>query len=81
MDTKLTLKLNDSVIETAKYYAKTRKTSLSKMIENYLQSITNDISSGTKITPLVKSLSGVIDLPQNADTKQDYSDYLINKYK
>ena len=42
MDTKLTLKLEQDIIEKAKDYAKLRKTSLSKLIENYLQRITNE---------------------------------------
>ena len=38
MDTKLTLRLNDNVIERAKIYARNHKISLSKMIESYLDS-------------------------------------------
>ena len=34
-----------------------------------------------KITPLVKSLSGIIDLPEEFDHRKEYSDFLINKYK
>jgi hypothetical protein len=81
MDTKLTLKLNEDIIAKAKEYAKSRKTSLSDLIENYLQKITSDKNSNRTITPLVKSLSGVISLPKDANDKEDYTDYLINKYK
>jgi hypothetical protein len=81
MDTKLTLKLNEVVIEKAKEYAKTRKISLSDLIENYLQKLTTDKKNSKKITPLVKSLSGVINLPKDYDDKKDYTDYLTNKYK
>jgi hypothetical protein len=81
MDTKLTLKLNEDIIAKAKEYAKSRKTSLSDLIENYLQKITSDKNSNRTITPLVKSLSGVISLPKDANHKEDYTDYLINKYK
>ncbi len=81
MDTKLTLKLEESVIEKAKNYAKNHRTSLSKLIENYLLNITNDKQKEEKITPLVKSLSGIIDLPKGYDHKRDYSDFLLNKYK
>jgi hypothetical protein len=35
MEVKLTLKLNKSVIEKAKQYAKKRKRSLSKLVEDY----------------------------------------------
>jgi len=81
MDTKLTLKLEDGVIEKAKEYAKDRKTSLSKLVENYLQKITSDDVKKEKITPLVKSLSGILDLSTDYNHKKDYTDYLINKYK
>jgi hypothetical protein len=40
MNTKLTLNLNTEVIHEAKTYAKSHKVSLSKLIENYLNSLT-----------------------------------------
>jgi hypothetical protein len=80
MDTKLTLKLDQDIIEKAKAHALLNKTSLSKLIENYLQSIT-DQKEPNRITPLVKSLSGIIDLPANFDEKKDYAEHLSSKYK
>lgn len=80
MDTKLTLKLDENIIEKAKMFAKTKNTSLSKIIENYLQKITLD-QEASKITPVVKSLSGVIDLPKDYDYKKEYTDFLLEKYK
>lgn len=81
MDKKLTLSLNQRVIEKAKEYAKSNRVSLSKLIESYLSSLTNPSNEEKEITPLVKSLSGVIDLPSNFDEKASYSDYLSGKYK
>jgi len=81
MDTKLTLKLEQTIIEKAKDYAKANRTSLSQLIENYLLNITNEKGKEEKITPLVKSLSGIIKLPKDFDIKKEYSDYLIRKYK
>jgi len=81
MDAKLTLKLNQAIIEKAKEYAKSKQISLSDLIENYLQKLTNDKKSNKTITPLVKSLSGVIKLPDNYNEKEDYTDYLTKKYK
>jgi hypothetical protein len=80
MNTKLTIKLNDDVISRAKRYAKHRKTSLSKMIESYLDSVTKPNSKEIEITPLVKSLSGVITLIEDYDYKKDYADHLTSKY-
>jgi hypothetical protein len=83
METKLTLRLNDNVIERAKVYARDHKVSLSKMIESYLDSITTPKEKEEKIniTPLVDSLSGVIDLPTGFDYKKAYRDHLEEKYK
>jgi hypothetical protein len=80
MDAKLTIKLSEDVINRAKSYAKYRQTSLSKMIESYLDSVTQQNPKEIKITPLVKSLSGVISLSKNADYKKDYAEYLEKKY-
>lgn len=83
METKLTLRLNDYVIERAKIYARSHKISLSKMIESYLDSLTKQKDEDKKvlITPLVESLSGVIDLPSDFNYKKEYRDYLEEKYK
>jgi hypothetical protein len=80
MDTKLTLRLESEVIEKAKVYAKQNKTSLSKMIENYLRSLTDTTDEPVKVTPLVKSLTGVIKLDEN-DYKRDYTNFLSEKYR
>ena len=83
METKLTLRLNDRVIERAKKYARKQRISLSKMIEAYLDSLTKEKNSEqeTEITPLIKSLSGVIDLPEDFDYKTEYRDYITEKYQ
>jgi dsDNA-specific endonuclease/ATPase MutS2 len=80
METKLTLVLDKAVIERAKSYASSKKTSLSKMIEAYLDRITEEETEKTEISPLVKSLSGVLSLPKNHELKKDYGDHLAEKY-
>jgi hypothetical protein len=80
MDTKLTIKLNNDVIVRAKSYAQSRRTSLSKMIESFLDSVTKNEPDDIEITPLVKSLSGVIKVPEDFDYKRERADYLIKKY-
>lgn len=79
MNSKLTLKLNISVIEKAKKYAKDNNVSLSRMIENYLQAITEREHKEIKISPLVESLTGVIQLDKE-DYSKDYTDFLSQKY-
>jgi len=80
MDTKLTIKLDNDVITRAKKYAQHRRTSLSKMIESFLDSVTKNEPDDIEITPLVKSLSGVIKVPEDFDYKNERTDYLIKKY-
>ena len=82
MDTKLTLNLDKTVIGQAKMYAKSHKISLSKLIESYLSSlISNRKATDYEITPLVKSLSGVIKMEDDFNYKEEYTDYLIKKYQ
>ncbi len=82
MDTKLTLKLNQVVIENAKVYARNKKISLSKLIETYLQALTSEENkSEFEISPFVKSISTGKSLPNDLDYKNEYADFLMEKYK
>ena len=81
METKLTIRLKKKVIERAKDYAQDHKISLSKMIESYLESVTEPTKNDLEITPLVESLSGVIHLSEDFDLKKEYTDYLTEKYQ
>ena len=81
MDKKLTLSVDKNVIEKAKIYAKLNETSLSNLVEEYLSTLTNIVKSKEQITPLVESLSGVIDVSCHFDEKEDYTDFLMKKYK
>ena len=80
METKLTLRLKKNVIDQAKKYATDHETSLSKMIENYLSAITTESKSIENISPLVQSLSGVIQLTQDENPKEKYHEHLNEKY-
>ena len=81
MDTKLTLKLDENIIDRAKRYAKQHEISLSGLIENYLKKITKEDKEELKITPLVKSLSGVLTIPEENDHRNGYANFLTDKYK
>ena len=63
MNSKLTLNLNKNIIENAKDYAKDNRTSLSKLIENYLNSLTTKNNKEFKVSHLVESLTGIIPNP------------------
>jgi hypothetical protein len=81
MDVKLTLSLDKKIIDQAKRYARRNNTSLSKLIESYLGKVTATDKEELKISPLVKSLSGVIRIADVSDRTKGYTDYLAEKYK
>lgn len=83
MDTKLTLKLDQEIIEKAKKYASDKKVSLSRIIENYLNSLTSDkkIDNDIEISPFIKSLRTGVKIPADLDYKKEYGDFLAEKYK
>lgn len=78
MNTKLTLNLDKDVIYEAKTYAKSHSVSLSKLVENYLNSLTRDSKRKSSVSPLVESLTGII--PSDYDEKKDYRNYIEKKY-
>lgn len=78
MNTKLTLNLDKEIIDEAKTYAKKHSVSLSKLIENYLNSLTRQSKKKTSVSPLVESLTGII--PNDYDEKEDYRNYIDKKY-
>ena len=80
MNTKLTLNLNKSIIESAKDYAKDNKVSLSKLIESYLNSLIIKEKKKIEISPLVESLTGVIPAQSDKNSENDYYEYLSKKY-
>jgi len=81
MNKKLTLTIEQSVIEKAKKYAQKRERSLSDLIENYLKALTSvSIDNEDDLTPTVKSLRGSFKLPKNFNYKKDLTDCLSEKY-
>ena len=82
MDTKLTLKLNQQIIEKAKEYAADKKLSLSRIIEAYLQSLTAEKNENDfEISPFVKSISTGVSIPADLDYTKEYADFKMEKYK
>jgi hypothetical protein len=86
METKLTLKLDKTVIEKAKQYAASQNRSLSKIIEAYLQTLTNKGKTVKKeieipISSFVKSMSTGVQIQIDLDSKKEYTDHLLEKYK
>jgi hypothetical protein len=81
MNAILTLNVEESLIEQAEYYANTHNISLPELIENYLKFLTHtEKKTKSTISPLVESLTGVIPNENIENYKQEYQNYLVEKY-
>jgi predicted transcriptional regulator len=80
MTTKLTLTVEESVIKKAKSYAKNTGRSLSELIENYLDTLTDEQKDTHQISPKLKKLAGSVKLPRDFDEKSALSAYFENKH-
>ena len=81
MSTKLTITIDENVIEKAKKYAKSKKNSLSNIIENYLKTLVNeDKKEITELSPIVKSLKGSFKADKDFDYKKELTKRLSDKY-
>jgi hypothetical protein len=81
MTTKLTLTMEDGVIDSAKKYARKKGKSLSDIVENYLKSITTNEETTTALSPKVTRLMGAVKLPDDFDYKKELESALVKKYK
>lgn len=79
MDVKLTLKMDQNVINSMKQYAAQNDKSLSNLVEEFFKSMTAAGNKNENISPLVKELSGII---SEKDLENiSYTDYLEKKYE
>lgn len=79
MDTKLTLKLDQSVIHSAKIFAASHNRSLSHLVEDFFRNLITDTEPHRQFSPLVEELSGVVS--EKEITKLEYGRYLEEKYE
>ena len=80
MNTKLTLNLNASVIEKAKIFAKNHRFSLSKLVENYFQMLTEQKILNPKPSNIVAELTGVVNQKRIVKIKDARFKSLMKKY-
>jgi len=82
MNNKLTLSIEDALIEKAKHYAQTNKTNVSKLVSTFFASLNkNEKHQHAKISPEVKALSGIIDTKETRNLKKIKQTRLEKKYK
>ena len=80
MTTKLTLTVEKDVIKRAKIYAKGTGRSLSEIIENYLQSLTEKHSDKHALSPLLSKIVGAVKLPDDFDENTELDEYFRQKH-
>jgi hypothetical protein len=82
MDTKLTLKLDQEVIEQAKAYARQKHQSLSALVEQYFRFLVVREAEPEipDISPTVQQLSGILEPVDTDHVREEYTDYLERKY-
>ncbi len=79
MNTKLTLRLDSHLIESAKEYSAKTGKSVSKIVSDFFVIIKNEkLKKSCSITPTVQSLRGV--LKYSEFSEKDYKNYLEEKY-
>ena len=78
--TKLTLSVEEDVVEKAKQIAEANKTSVSAMFSQFIRSIANSRARKLEIGPLTRKATAIAKLPPGKDYKEVLTDALIEKY-
>lgn len=81
MTTKLTLTINDEVIRAAKFYARSKEKSLSKLVENYLKSLALSSEKYQELAPEILKLKGKLKLPEHFDYKKELAETISKKHQ
>ena len=81
MNSKLTLRLDDNLIQSAKKYSAKTGKSVSKIVSNYFALIDATLSEKPlAISRLTSSLRGCLKNASAAVSEEDYKEYLERKY-
>lgn len=80
MNAKLTLKLDQQVIESTKHYARRHGTSLSRLVEDYFSVLVRDSRKDLELTGIVAELAGIAKGADAEDPNEGYAVYLTEKY-
>ena len=81
MNVKLTLQLEKDIIEKAKHYAKKKNKSLSSLVQNYFNFISeNKEIDKIQISQNIKDISGIIKLNNKLNIKDEYKKHILEKY-
>jgi len=81
MNTKLTLTIEQHIIEKAKEYAKNKGRSLSDIVENYLKVVISEqMDLEQEIGPITASMMGSFTNDSDLDYKEQLTEILSKKY-
>lgn len=80
MSKKLTLYVDETIIEKAKAYAQQTGRSLSGLVENYLREIVATEQPNSLIDDKISRLSGKIKLPENFNEEEALRSFLEEKH-
>ncbi len=80
MNTKLTLSVEKSIIDSAKMYAKKTGKSLSEIIQNYLEKLTLDEEVDNNLSSKLSKIAGSVELPKDFNEKEELRKYMENKH-
>lgn len=79
MNKKLTLSLDEDIIQKAKTYASQTGKSLSSLVEDFFKNLTEKPSSN-QLSSKIKRLSGKIEIPADFDLKKELRKGLEEKH-
>ena len=80
MRTKLTLSVDQAVVERAKRYARKSKRSLSELVTSYLRQLTMADDPEEEIDPVVRDAADELPLTGLPDPKDAKLQHLMDKY-
>ena len=80
---KLTLRMDANLVDSAKKYAALHGKSLSQLVADYFDELTQEPANSTRLPPLTQSLKGILnDKDKNKENNPDesYKKHLEDKY-
>jgi len=78
---KLTLSIEEPVVEKAKQIAEANQTSVSAMFSQFVESMASKNARPAKIGPLTRKLTGLVKLPPGKNYKALVADAIMEKHK
>jgi hypothetical protein len=84
MSKEITIHLDEETLAQAERIATGQGRSLADLVAAQLQKVVAEHQTNLldiDLSPFVKSLGGMVELPEDYDEKESYTKYLIEKYK